>query len=94
MTSARPFQRRTSPSMRCPRRGALSGKPLTLRSDPKRPDCRPPSTWSSRPLLGRVAEIGRTQRCLPREWNDWFTRTAMPTLRIPDFNMSSVFPAS
>lgn len=45
-------------------------------------------------LLGRVAEIGRTQRCLPREWNDWFTRTAMPTLRIPDFNMSSVSPAS
>ena len=45
-------------------------------------------------LLGRVTEIGRTQRCLPREWNDWFTRTAMPTLRIPDFNMSSVSPAS
>ena len=45
-------------------------------------------------LLGRVSEIGSTQRCLPREWNDWFTRTAMPTLRIPDFNMSSVSPAS
>ncbi|MDQ3505514.1 MAG: metallopeptidase TldD-related protein [Actinomycetota bacterium] len=45
-------------------------------------------------LLARVAEIGRTERCLPREWNDFFTRTAMPTLRIPDFNMSSVSPAS
>ena len=45
-------------------------------------------------LLGRVAEIGRTERCLPREWNDFFTRTTMPTLRIPDFNMSSVSPAS
>jgi len=45
-------------------------------------------------LLARVTEIGRTERCLPREWNDYFTRTAMPTLRIPDFNMSSVSPAS
>jgi predicted Zn-dependent protease len=45
-------------------------------------------------LLGRVVQAGRTQRTLPREWNDWFTRTAMPTLRVPDFNMSSVSPAS
>jgi predicted Zn-dependent protease len=45
-------------------------------------------------LLGRVAEAGRTERTLPREWNDWFTRTAMPPLRVPDFNMSSVSPAS
>ncbi|MDQ3735249.1 MAG: metallopeptidase TldD-related protein, partial [Actinomycetota bacterium] len=45
-------------------------------------------------LLARVSQIGRTQRCLPREWNDYFTRTAMPTLRVPDFNMSSVSPAS
>ncbi len=45
-------------------------------------------------LLARVSEIGRTQLCLPREWNDYFTRAAMPTLRIPDFNMSSVSPAS
>ena len=35
-----------------------------------------------------------TERTLPREWNDWFTRTAMPALRVPDFNMSSVSPAS
>ncbi|MBG0856374.1 TldD/PmbA family protein [Streptomyces spinoverrucosus] len=41
-------------------------------------------------LLGRAVEAGRTERTLPREWNDWFTRAAMPPLRIPDFNMSSV----
>jgi predicted Zn-dependent protease len=45
-------------------------------------------------LLGRTVQAGRTQRTLPREWNDWFTRTAMPPLRVPDFNMSSVSPAS
>jgi predicted Zn-dependent protease len=41
-------------------------------------------------LLGRAAEAGRTERTLPREWSDWFTRAAAPPLRIPDFNMSSV----
>ena len=41
-----------------------------------------------------VYELGDTERTLPREWNDWFTRTAMPALRVPDFNMSSVSPAS
>ncbi|MBC7271243.1 MAG: TldD/PmbA family protein [Streptomyces sp.] len=41
-------------------------------------------------LLGRAVQAGRTERTLPREWSDWFTRTAMPALRIPDFNMSSV----
>ncbi|MER6824039.1 metallopeptidase TldD-related protein [Streptomyces cellulosae] len=41
-------------------------------------------------LLGRAAEAGRTEKTLPREWSDWFTRAAMPALRIPDFNMSSV----
>jgi predicted Zn-dependent protease len=45
-------------------------------------------------LLGRTTEVGRTERTLPREWNDWFTRAAMPALRVPDFNMSSVSPAS
>jgi predicted Zn-dependent protease len=45
-------------------------------------------------LLGRANQAGRTERTLPREWNDWFTRAAMPTLRVPDFNMSSVSPAS
>ncbi|MEV7286017.1 metallopeptidase TldD-related protein [Streptomyces sp. NPDC093252] len=41
-------------------------------------------------LLGRAAEAGRTEKTLPREWSDWFTRAAMPPLRVPDFNMSSV----
>ncbi|MGY1838702.1 MULTISPECIES: metallopeptidase TldD-related protein [unclassified Modestobacter] len=45
-------------------------------------------------LLARATEASRTERTLPREWNDWFTRAAMPTLRVPDFNMSSVSPAS
>ncbi|RSO46731.1 peptidase [Streptomyces sp. WAC 06725] len=43
-------------------------------------------------LLARAAEAGRTERTLPREWSDYFTRAAMPALRIPDFNMSSVSP--
>ncbi|MGQ4406413.1 metallopeptidase TldD-related protein [Streptomyces hayashii] len=41
-------------------------------------------------LLGRASEAGRTEKTLPREWSDWFTRAAMPPLRVPDFNMSSV----
>jgi predicted Zn-dependent protease len=45
-------------------------------------------------LLARTAQAGRSERTLPREWNDWFTRAAMPALRVPDFNMSSVSPAS
>ncbi|GAB2631131.1 TldD/PmbA family protein [Nocardia goodfellowii] len=45
-------------------------------------------------LLRRVSEAGRTQVTLPREWKDWFTRTAMPPLRIPDFHMSSVSQAT
>ncbi|MER8187061.1 metallopeptidase TldD-related protein [Kitasatospora sp. NPDC094015] len=45
-------------------------------------------------LLGRITEAGRTERCLPREWSDWFTRAAMPPVRVADFNMSSVSQAS
>jgi predicted Zn-dependent protease len=45
-------------------------------------------------LLGRATQASVTERTLPREWNDWFTRAAMPMLRVPDFNMSSVSPAS
>lgn len=45
-------------------------------------------------LLRRVSEAGRTEITLPREWKDWFTRTAMPALRIPDFHMSSVSQAT
>ncbi|MFD5327861.1 metallopeptidase TldD-related protein [Streptomyces sp. NPDC127092] len=41
-------------------------------------------------LLSRATEAGRTENTLPREWSDWFTRAAMPALRVPDFNMSSV----
>ncbi|MEV7418087.1 metallopeptidase TldD-related protein [Streptomyces sp. NPDC089919] len=41
-------------------------------------------------LLSRATEAGRTEQTLPREWSDWFTRAAMPPVRIPDFNMSSV----
>ncbi|MET9608738.1 metallopeptidase TldD-related protein [Streptomyces sp. NPDC006512] len=41
-------------------------------------------------LLSRASEAGRTEKTLPREWGDYFTRASMPALRIPDFNMSSV----
>jgi predicted Zn-dependent protease len=44
-------------------------------------------------LLGRIAEIGRSVRTLPREWTDYFTRTSMPALRVEGFNMSSVSEA-
>lgn len=44
-------------------------------------------------LLRRATEVGATERTLPREWKDWFTRTAMPPMRIPDFHMSSVSAA-
>ncbi|MCD2192972.1 metallopeptidase TldD-related protein [Actinomycetospora endophytica] len=45
-------------------------------------------------LVRRATEAGATERTLPREWKDWFTLAAMPPLRIPDFNMSSVSQAS
>ena len=45
-------------------------------------------------LLGRVTEVGRTEPTLPREWSDYFTRAAMPPMRVPDFNMSTVSRAS
>jgi len=41
-------------------------------------------------LLRRATEAGVSERTLPREWGDWATRAAMPSLRIPDFHMSSV----
>ncbi len=41
-------------------------------------------------VLRRADEVGSTERTLPREWKDWFTRAAMPALRVPDFFMSSV----
>ncbi len=45
-------------------------------------------------LLSRIAEAGATRRTLCREWSDYFTRTAMPPLRVADFNMSTVSKAS
>ena len=45
-------------------------------------------------LLGRISEVGRTENVLCREWNDFFNRTAMPPIRVPDFNMSTVSQAS
>ena len=44
-------------------------------------------------LLRRVTEAGVPETTLPREWSDWATRAVMPTLRIPDFHMSSVSQA-
>ncbi|ORA83282.1 TldD/PmbA family protein [Mycobacterium malmoense] len=44
-------------------------------------------------LLRRVTEAGASEKTLPREWGDWATRAAMPSLRIPDFHMSSVSQA-
>ena len=44
-------------------------------------------------LLRRATEAGVAEATLPREWGDWATRAVMPTLRIPDFNMSSVSQA-
>lgn len=44
-------------------------------------------------LLRRATEAGVSEVTLPREWGDWFNRAAMPSLRIPDFHMSSVSQA-
>jgi len=45
-------------------------------------------------LLRRASQAGVSAPTLPREWGDWVTRTAMPSLRIPDFHMSSVSQAT
>ncbi|GAB2473068.1 metallopeptidase TldD-related protein [Jatrophihabitans fulvus] len=52
--------------------------------------------WNESPvdLLARAAEVGASVPTLSREWSDYFRRTSMPALRIPDFNMSTVSPAS
>ena len=52
--------------------------------------------WNESPvdLLGRLSEVGASTPCLPREQSDYFTWARMPTLRVPDFNMSSVSQAS
>ena len=46
--------------------------------------------YSPLEVLRRTTEVGATERTLPREWKDWFTRAAMPPVRVPDFTMSSV----
>jgi predicted Zn-dependent protease len=45
-------------------------------------------------LLSKTIEAGRTERALSREWNEWLNRTTMPPLRVAEFNMSSVSPAT
>jgi predicted Zn-dependent protease len=45
-------------------------------------------------LLRRVGDVGATEGTLCREGKGWFDRTSMPPIRVPDFNMSSVSPAS
>jgi predicted Zn-dependent protease len=44
-------------------------------------------------LLSRAIGVGATEVTLPREWSDYATRAAMPSLLIPDFFMSSVSQA-
>ncbi|BBX45342.1 TldD/PmbA family protein [Mycobacterium cookii] len=45
-------------------------------------------------LLRRATQAGVSEPTLPREWGDYVTRCAMPSLRIPDFHMSSVSQAT
>lgn len=40
-------------------------------------------------MLNRVLDAGQTGRCLPREWADYFTRTAMPPLSVAEFGLST-----
>jgi predicted Zn-dependent protease len=45
-------------------------------------------------LLARVRAAGATEITLPREWGEWFTRAAMPSVLVEGFNMSTVSEAS
>jgi predicted Zn-dependent protease len=45
-------------------------------------------------LLRRIEAISPSEPALPREFGDYFARTRMPALRVADFHMSSVSPAS
>jgi predicted Zn-dependent protease len=52
--------------------------------------------WNESPvdLLNRFTHAGETVPSFSREWgDDYFSRTATPALRVPDFNMSSVSQA-
>jgi predicted Zn-dependent protease len=44
-------------------------------------------------LLDRFSAASQTGLSFSREWGDYFTRTATPALRVPDFNMSTVSKA-
>jgi predicted Zn-dependent protease len=44
-------------------------------------------------LLDRFTTASDTVPAFSREWGDYFPRTGMPALRVPDFNMSSVSEA-
>jgi predicted Zn-dependent protease len=44
-------------------------------------------------LLDRFSHASLTVPTFSREWGDYFPRTAMPALRVPDFNMSTVSQA-
>lgn len=48
--------------------------------------------WNESPvdLLGRITEVARSEQVLCREWNDWFTLTQMPAVKVTGFNMSTV----
>ena len=52
--------------------------------------------WNESPveLLGRISQVGASELTLCREWNDFYNRTVMPPIRVPDFNMSTVSQAS
>jgi predicted Zn-dependent protease len=45
-------------------------------------------------LIDRFSHASATVPAFSREWGDYFSRTAMPALRVPDFNMSSVSQAN
>jgi predicted Zn-dependent protease len=45
-------------------------------------------------LLRRFSHASGTAPSFSREWGDYFTRTATPALRVPDFNMSTVSKAT
>jgi predicted Zn-dependent protease len=52
--------------------------------------------WNESPLdvLRRYSAATATEPAFSREWgDDYFSRTAMPSLRVEDFNMSSVSKA-
>jgi len=44
-------------------------------------------------LLDRFSHASQSAPSFSREWGDYFSRTATPALRVPDFNMSTVSQA-